>query len=315
MLEKAMNKLDYAEVATRGKMVRVPTVLIDGKTVTVTGGLVKVAAIFDEEFVEGELVEDVSVFIGQLRDKGLCPDILMFPQKIYEATPKYDYPFDWDNAAVACTASFNDWWTKLPQESRKNARRAAKRGVVVESVKFDSNLVKGIKEIYDEMPVRQGKKFWHYGKDFEAVRKENSTYIERSEFIGAYCSGELIGFIKFVYVGQVANMMQILAKASHYDKRPMNALIAKAIEVCEEKGVSHLVYGKFTYGNKEKSQLAEFKQRNGFVQMNFPRYFIPLTIKGKIFLRLRLHRGILGLLPSPLINILWRIRAALLRAC
>lgn len=315
MSEKAMNELDYAEVATRGKMVRVPAVLIDGKTVTITGGLVKVAAIFDEEFVEGELVEDVSVFIGKLCDKGLCPDILVFPQKIYEATPKYDYPFDWDNAAVACTASFDDWWTKLPQESRKNARRAAKRGVVVESVKFDSSLVKGIKEIYDEMPVRQGKKFWHYGKDFETVRRENSTYIERSEFIGAYCGEELIGFIKFVYVGQVASMMQILAKASHHDKRPMNALIAKAVEVCHERGASYLVYGKFTYGNKEKSQLAEFKQRNGFVQMNFPRYFIPLTIKGKIFLRLRLHRGILGLLPSPLINILWRIRAALLRAC
>ncbi len=94
----------------------------------------------------------------------------------------------------------------------------------------------------------------------------------------------------------------------------MNALIAKAVEVCQEKGIAHLVYGKFTYGNKEKSQLAEFKQRNGFIQMDFPRYFIPLTIKGKIFLRLRLHRGILGLLPSSLINILWRIRAALLRA-
>lgn len=314
MLDNAMKKLDYVEVASRGKTIRVPTVLVDGKTVTVTDGLVRVAAIFDEEFLEGELIEDVAAFIKKLLGQGLRPDILMFPQKIYEGAPKYHYPFEWDNAAVACTKSFDEWWAKLPQESRKNARRAAKRGVIVESVKFDNALVKGIKEIYDEMPVRQGKKFWHYGKDLETVRKENSTYVERSEFIGAYCAGELIGFIKFVYVDQVANMMQILAKASHYDKRPMNALIAKAVEVCQEKGIAHLVYGKFTYGNKEKSQLAEFKQRNGFIQMDFPRYFIPLTIKGKIFLRLRLHRGILGLLPSSLINILWRIRAALLRA-
>ena len=53
MLNKTMNKLDYAEVADRGKTVRVPSVVVDGRKVTITGGIVKVAGIFDEEFVEG----------------------------------------------------------------------------------------------------------------------------------------------------------------------------------------------------------------------------------------------------------------------
>jgi hypothetical protein len=272
------------------------------------------ARIFDEEFVEGDLVNNPLDFISKIKGGGLEADVLTFPQKIYEATPKYPYYFDWDNAAVAHTKSFDDWWANLPQESRKNARRAAKRGVIVTPTKFDEALVKGIKEIYDEMPVRQGRKFWHYGKDLESVKRENSSYIERSEFIGAYYKEELIGFIKFVYVGQVANMMQILSKASHYDKRPMNALIAKAVEVCQERGILYLVYSKFTYGNKDKSQLSEFKRRNGFVQLDFPRYFVPLTLKGRIFVRLKLHRGILGLAPAPLVNILWQLRAALLRA-
>lgn len=314
MLDKVENQVGYVDVANRGKTIRVPSVVVDGRKVTVTGRLVKVAGILDEEFVEGELVNDASAFIIRLLEKGLRPDIFMFPQKIHETTPKYHYPFDLDNAAVACTTSFDDWWGKLPQESRKNVRRAAKRGVVVESAKFDDHLISSIKEIYDEAPVRQGKRFWHYGKNLETIKRENSSYLERSEFIGAYYNGELIGFMKFVYVDQVANMMQILSKASHYDKRPMNALIAKAVEVCHKSGISYLAYGKFAYGNKDKSQLSEFKRRNGFVQMDFPRYFIPLTMKGRIFLRLRLQRGVLGILPSNLIDFMCQIRAGLLRA-
>lgn len=309
-----MNHFDYAEVSVRGKTIRVPATVIDGRKMLVTGRLIKTARIFDEEFVEDQLVNDLPRLISSLADNGLQPDILTFPQKIYEATPKYPYSFEWDNAAVAFTKSFEDWWAMLPQESRKNARRAAKRGVTVTPAKFDEALVKGIKEIYDEVPVRQGRKFWHFGKDLESIKRENSSYLERSEFIGAYYKDELIGFIKFVYVDQVANMMQILSKASHYDKRPMNALIAKAVEVCQERGVSYLVYSKFTYGNKDKSQLSEFKRRNGFVQMDFPRYFIPLTLKGKMYLGLKLHRGILGLLPSGLIDFLWNVRAEIVRA-
>ncbi|MBX3347822.1 MAG: hypothetical protein KF747_03680 [Nitrospira sp.] len=309
-----MNEVHYAEASVRGKTIRVPATIIDGRRVIITGNIIKTARIFDEEFVEGELIADVATLIANLSDKRLQADILTFPQKIYEATPKYPYLFEWDNAAVACTKSFEDWWAKLPQESRKNARRAAKRGVTVQSAKFDDAFVKGIKDVYDEMPVRQGKKFWHYGKDLESVKRENSSYLDRSEFIGAYYNDELIGFLKFVYVDQVANMMQIISKAAHYDKRPMNALIAKAVEICQEKGISYLTYSKFTYGNKDKSQLSEFKRRNGFVQLDFPRYFIPLTKKGKVYLRLKLHRGLLGLLPATLIDCLWNVRAELLRA-
>ena len=33
------------------------------------------------------------------------------------------------------------------------------------------------------------------------------------------------------------------------------------------KGVSHLIYAKFIYGNKRRSSLVEFKRRNGFQQI------------------------------------------------
>jgi hypothetical protein len=263
--------------------------------------------------VEGEVTNDPQLVISELKRGPVRADIFTFPQTIYGAPPKYQYPFEWDNAAVVCTASFKDWWEKLPQEARKNARRAAKRGISVRVAKFDDEFVEGIKGIYDESPLRQGMRFWHFGKDFETVKMENGTYPERSEFIGAYLDAELVGFIKFVYVGQTAKLMQILSKTQHYDKRPMNALLAKAVEVCQEKGMSYLVYSKFTFGNKKSSPLKEFKRRNGFEQMNFVRYFVPLTLKGKIALKLKLHRGLIGILPSGLIAFLLRLRSKVLQ--
>ena len=99
---------------------------------------------------------------------------------------------------------------KLPQETRKNVRRASKRGVSVRVVQFDDTSYKVFKDIYDESPVRQGTRFWHYGKNLATMKMENETYLERSEFIGAYHNHELIGFMKFVYVDRAAIIMQIL---------------------------------------------------------------------------------------------------------
>jgi hypothetical protein len=306
-------KTQSAEVAVSGKTVRVPSFDIDGLRVVVTGTLIKIARIFDEEFMEHRIISDPQTFLSKLAGAGMRADIFTFAESIAETVPKYSYPFDWDNAAVASTRNFDGWWKKLPQETRKNVRRAAKRGLIVQSVIFDDKFVRGIQGIYDEIPIRQGRRFWHYGKDFETIKRENGTYLNESDFIGAFYNEELIGFLKFVRVGQFAVMMQILSKAAHYDKRPMNAMIAKAVEVCQEKKLLYLVYGKFTYGNKTQSQIAEFKHRNGFVQMNYPRYFVPLTMKGRFALQLKLHRGLLALLPSTLIDWLWRLRREVLR--
>ena len=95
----------------------------------------------------------------------------------------------------------------------------------------------------------------------------------------------------------------------HYDKRPANALIAKTAEVCEQKGVSRLIYTKFIYGNKRRSSLVEFKRRNGFQQVNFPRYYIPLTLRGKLFIWLRLYKGFSGLIPERILQPLLSFRA------
>jgi len=300
------------QIAVRGKTVRVPAAQVDGRTVIVTGRFVRMASIHDAALAEGEIVPNPADFMAKLAASGLGADILTFSQKIHDQTPRHAYPFEWDNAAVASTSNYTEWWEGLPQVVRKNVRRSAKRGVSVEVAAFDEALVRGIKAIYDETPLRQGRRFWHFGKDLETVRADNSSYLDRSDFIGAYLDGELIGFMKIVYVDDVAMVMQILAKASHYDKRPMNALIAKAVEVCHQKGIAYLVYSKFTYGKKTESDIAEFKRRNGFAQMNYPKYFVPLTIRGRVALALKLHRGLVELLPSGMIRVLLGVRSRLL---
>jgi len=302
------------EISVRGKKVRVPAVRIDDRTVIVTGRFPRIASIYDAAFTEGELVSDPASFIQQLKASGLKADLFTFAQTSAEPQPKHPYPFEWDNAAVAPTADYQAWWERLPQVARKNVRRAGKRGLTVEVVPFDDTLVRGIKDIYDETPVRQGRRFWHYGKDLETVKADNVSYLERAVFIGAYHEGELIGFMKIVYVNTIAIVMQILAKAAHNDKRPMNALIAKAVEVCHQQGMTQLVYSKFTYGKKTDSDIAEFKRRNGFAQVDYPKYFVPVSLRGRVAFALKLHRGVLELLPSGMINSLLSIRSRLLES-
>jgi hypothetical protein len=303
----ANTKLEEIRIA--GKTLYVPSTDICGRTVVVTGKWIRTAQIKDEDVVEGVTVEDPDLFIIKLKESKLKADVFTFAQRPPEITPKYDYHCEWDNWAAIPTTSFKDWWENLPQESRKNVRRAAKRGVVVKLTPFDYDLVRGVHRIYNRIPVRDGRPFWHFGKDVETVRRGLATYPDRSEFIGAYWGEELIGFVKMVYVDDLAMLFHLISMDEHYDKRPANALIAKAAEVCEQKGISHLIYTKFIYGNKRRSSLVEFKRRNGFQQVNFPRYYIPLTLRGKLFIWLRLYRGFSGLIPEPILQPLLSLRA------
>jgi hypothetical protein len=176
-------------------------------------------------------------------------------------------------------------------------------------VEFSDDLVRGIKALYDETPFRQGRRFWHYGKDFETVKRENSSYLERSQFIGAYLNDELIGFIKMVIVGSTARIMQILSRNEHFDKFPANALLAAAMEACAKRHIDHFIYGQYIYGNKSNSSITEFKRRNGFKQVLLPRFYIPITATGRAALALGLHRGISAMLPEKAITFLLDTRS------
>jgi hypothetical protein len=62
------------------------------------------------------------------------------------------------------------------------------------------------------------------------------------------------------------------------------------------------VYSNFSYGNKKTDSLAEFKEHNGFQRINLPRYYVPMTPKGRIALRLGLHRSLSAYIPESVMS-------------
>jgi hypothetical protein len=299
---------DTMEIRENGKALCVRLVEIDGRRVFSTGLWLKTATIPEEELIEGDTVSDPQAFVSQLMKAGLDADLFTFAQRVPQTAPKHSVYIEWEEAAVIPITTFTQWWKERTEYSiRKAVNRARKLGVVTKLVNFTDDFAAAISSIYSETPVRQGKAFWHYQKDAKTVKHELATYLDRSMFIGAYYEGELIGSMKLTFVGATATIMQILSAKKHFDKRPNNALIAKAVEVCEENNKSHLIYGNFVYFDPN-STLTEFKRRNGFEPMPLPRYYIPLTGLGKMALKLGIHRGVVGRLPKPVLSHLLKLR-------
>lgn len=299
------------EIRVKGKTLKVPATLVNDRRVVATGGWLRIATVEDEDFVEGDAVKDPPSFIETLKRSALKADIFTFVQKLPETTPRYAYSFEWDNVAAIPTDTYEEWTKRVSRLVRQDVNRAKKRGVDVRLVEFTDQFVQGVVDIYNEIPVRQGRSFWHYGKSFEQVKTETRTYMERSEFLGAYCADELVGFMKVTYDGPLARMMQIGSKASHQDKRVSNALIAKAVERCESRRSTYLIYGKYVY--RVNNSLTNFKRRNGFEEVRVPRYYIPLTIRGRLVLRFKMHHGFLAMLPDRVISVLTAARGRILR--
>ncbi|MBZ5670788.1 MAG: hypothetical protein LAO04_13790 [Acidobacteriia bacterium] len=279
-----------------------------GRDVRVAGRLLRIARLEAEKY---QFLDDPEPVVRALRKSGIRIDLFTFMQRLPETSPKYAYPMEWDNLAVLPVSTFDHWWTQqIGFKARNKAKQAEKRGVTLREVPFDDALVRGIWEVYNECPVRQGRPFTHYGKDVETVRKEEATFLESSVFIGAFFDGKLIGFVKLVAdeTRRQAGLMNIVSMIQHRDKAPTNALVAQAVRSCAERGIPHLVYSNFAYGKKQQDSVSDFKERNGFQRVDLPRYYVPLTRVGWAGFRLGLHRRFADRLPEPLIAKLRELR-------
>src|SRR5262249_44559022 len=212
------------EVRVQGRNTNVPSTRISERTVITLGSWLKTASVQDEFCIENEIVPDPEPFIAALKQSALKPDLFTFSQKVDDLTPRYNFYREWQHMAVIPITSYQDWLKKdIRKGGRVNLNRARREGVVVRLVPFDEKLVQGIKDICDESPVRQGRRFWHYGKNLDAIAAIYGTYCDRADYIGAYFEDELIGFTKIVYVGNIARTMGVLGKQKYFHKRPINA--------------------------------------------------------------------------------------------
>ncbi len=197
-----------------------------------------------------------------------------------------------DNIALLQVKPYEEWLSIVGKKTRNMVRKSEKSGVKTEEVEPSEKLAEGAWRIYNETPIRQDRACPHYGTPLQDVR--NMVFAAQSDtFLGAFLNEELIGFIQLVYGDKIAIVQQILSLQRHQDKAVNNALIAKAVQVCASRHIGWLMYGRI--GNHPS--LDRFKENNGFTKVVFPRYYIALTKKGRIAIRLGLHKELKDSLP------------------
>ena len=279
--------------------------------IKIAGRFLRVARLDAEKFQF--LEEEPDRVVEGLRGSGVRIDLFTFLQKLSDPKPDLAYPMEMDNFAAIPISTFENWWTKqIGFKARNKAKQAEKKGVALREVPFSDGLVHGIWKIYNECPIRQGRRFSHYGKDLQRVHQDEATYLDKSVFIGAFLGDELIGFIKMVWDESrtQAGLMNIVSLIKERDKAPSNALVAHAVKACASRGISYLTYSNFSYGKKQSDSLSDFKERNGFQRFEVARYFVPLTPLGNLALRFGLHHRLSERIPESLAEKLRELREA-----
>lgn len=273
----------------------------DGLAIKVGGRLLRTARLADEYYVGAP---DPAALVAELRQRRAA-DVFSFVQELHDTTPRFAHRLSWDKMAVLPLSTYANWFDKqIKFKPRNRLRKAWKAGVETRTLEFSDELVRAIMAIYNETPLRQGKRNWHYGKDFDTVRREHATFLERSEFIGAYFKDELIGFAKVTHGERSSIIMNIVAKMSARDMSPMNALIAKSVECVTARNIPLLNYG--VWGRRG---LNDFKVAQAFECLDVPRFHVPLTAKGQWALKHDLHRGLKERMPEA-----WIVKLADTRA-
>jgi hypothetical protein len=264
--------------------------MLIGKTeMSVSGRFLKVARLRHEWF---EYLDDPVAFVAEARRAGGA-DILTFLQEAHLKRPALAFPSEPAGASVLTFKSFDDWWKNLNPKARNKARKAQKCGVELRLVPPDDDFVRGVEAIYNESPLRQGRKFTHYGKSFETIKEDLRSFPECTFFVGAYHENRLIGFMKLFEGSQILRTVHILATFADRDKCVMDALIAKAVEIASAKHISHLHYGDWAHQG-----LGAFRLKFGFERHDCPRYFVPLNWRGELALKAGLHRPLRERIPQ-----------------
>ena len=274
--------------------------IVDNKEISIKGKFFRIAKLYHEWY---EFVDEPEVLIEKMKKSRPLPDVFTFVQEGH--LPHSEFPFHREKvtSSILTIKSFDDWWDNLHFKARNKARKAQKTGVEIHETELNDSFVRGVEKIYNEYPLRQGRKFTHYGKNFDQVKDDLSSFIDKSIFTGAYFNGELIGFMKTFQGNGILRNIHIFATLAHRDKCVMDALIARAVKLCDEKGVSYLHYGDWT-----SRGLGAFRAKYNFQPQESPRYFVPLTARGKFMLNFRLHRPLRERLPQSWVDRLIALR-------
>jgi hypothetical protein len=302
--EPSASTVFLKDTVVNGRPAKIRCVAVDGRTYSITRGPYTLVALEDEWYDDVPDPENVIETLKNTAD--VNADLFTFRQKLPDTQPKYSYHCEWESIAVLPVQTYDHWWNKQIKGTTRNMIRKSQRaGVRLENCSYDDEFVRGMSEIFNETPVRQGRRFWHYGKDFETLKQQFSRFLFRETLIGAYYDQELVGFAMLGDARTFMAVRQIISKVQHREKAITNALIARSVELCATRELPSLVYGY--WGD---DSLADFKRHSGFQEARLPRYFVPLTMAGHLVLKTGLHHGWKQLLPDPLRRSLKALRSS-----
>lgn len=269
--------------------------------IVVSGKWLKVAS-FDDEYIR-EITDPESI-LNEIKSSGIKADMLTFWQLVPDADPRFSYYYELEDQAILHIKSYEDWIKNhADRKARQAANRAVRRGISVKEVEYDDAFVSGITEVINETPIRQGRPYRYYGLDKKAVDKVFKRDLQKCILLAAFFEEEIVGFVKLGVGGSAAVPFGMISMTKHLDKCPQNLLLAEAVRTCEQRGVPYFWYGQWL-----ESGLGKFKIHNGFSKFAVPRYFVPITLKGKLALKLNLHKGIKNLLPEKTRGFLVNLR-------
>jgi hypothetical protein len=270
---------------------------------TVSGNVFRIAKLRHEWF---EYLDDPTAVVEELRRGKPVADLFTFLQEAHYARPVLSYHQEVASASVLTFRTYKDWWTNLHFKVRNKVRKVQKTGVELRATQLDDDLVRGVQAIYAESPIRQGRRFPHYGKSLDVIERDLSSFPEQTRFFGAYYGEELVGFMKLFEGRAIVRTVHIIAKLAHRDKCVMDALVARAVEECDHRKIRHLHYGDWA-----SRGLGAFRAKFGFEPHDCPRYYVPLTARGRWMLTKGLHHPLKDRLPPKVVDRLVEVRSRL----
>ena len=227
-------------------------------------------------------------------------DLFTFVERSWCSTiqfPPKSWVKDEESAALLYIHSYDEWFKAISRKSRNMIRKAEKSGVQVSVAEPNKKLAEGIWKIYNSTHIKQNRRNWYFGITLQQVEKELSSS-RICSFVGAYFQDELIGFISLIYGNNIVLIDHLASLKEHWDKAVNNALIAKAIEICAANSTKWVVYAAWKSWREHES-LMDFALHNGFRRFKLTRYYVPLTRKGQIAIKMLIRNEENHIVESP----------------
>lgn len=201
-----------------------------------------------------------------------------------------------ETIGILSTDSFDAWLKAVGKRVRQDIIRSERRGVLVKATHADDKFLRDALAIYNETPVRQGRRYTGYGETLEGLKKKFAESVS-VEILAAYDENELIGILWMMCGDRVAQIGSFVHLVRKRDKLPAIALIAAAVKRCSERSVQFLAYPT-AFGLQPG--IDSFRLRMKFRPFAVPRYYVPLTRRGYASIRLHVHKPIQHVLPKAI---------------